>query len=113
MMGSRNGRTGIRIRNSRAKGKKLRLTGKQVFLVVGMSVFFMLTGIGYVWSTFEKTQMGYDLSQLKQEERRLQEMNRKLRLELAFLKSPQNLEPKATGFLGLRPPGQGQIVVLP
>ena len=33
-----------------------------------MLFFFMGSGISYVWSNFEKTQIGYDLSQLKKEE---------------------------------------------
>lgn len=78
-----------------------------------MLFMFMGTGIGYVWSNFERTQIGYDLSQLKKEEMRLVEINQKLRLELAILKSPQNLEAVATRSLGLRHPSPGQIIVLP
>jgi len=73
----------------------------------------MGSGISYVWSNFEKTQIGYDLSQLKKEEMRFQEINRKLRLELALLKSPQNLASKAVKDLGLRQPNPEQIVMLP
>lgn len=113
-MGSRNAGTGVRIHNSRAKrGAKFRLTGKQIFLVFVMLTVFMMSGIGYVWSNFERTQIGYDLSEMKKEELRLQEINRKLRLELAHLKSPANLEAKAVKRLGLRQPGLHQIVILP
>jgi hypothetical protein len=77
-----------------------------------MLVLFMGSGIGYVWSNFEGTQIGYDLSRLQQEKLRLQELNRKLTLELATLKSPQHLEMTARG-LGLREAVPGQIIVLP
>jgi cell division protein FtsL len=73
----------------------------------------MGSGIGYVWSNFERTQIGYDLSQLQKEEMKLREINRKLRLELAMLKSPQNLEALATKKLGLKQPSAEQIVTLP
>lgn len=89
------------------------MTTRQIFLTIFMLFFFMGSGIGYVWSNFEKTQIGYDLSQLKKEEIRLTEINRKLRLELAVLKSPQNLEAIAVQELGLRQPSYEQIVILP
>jgi cell division protein FtsL len=44
---------------------------------------------------------------------RLQEINQKLKLELATLKSPQNLEHLAIGQLGLSPPKPEQIILLP
>ena len=113
MKGARNASTGIRIRNTKCKEQKFNLTRKQVFLTIIMLFLFMGSSIGYVWSNFEKTQMGYTLSDLKREEMRLEANNSKLRLELAFLKSPQNLEPRAIKTLGLRPPSAGQIITLP
>ena len=112
-MVSRNAKTGVRVRNSRLKKHRIHVTKKQLILIILMLFFFMGSGIGYVWSNFERTQIGYDLSQLKKEEMRLKEINRKLRLELALLRSPQNLEPKAVKDLGLRQPTPEQIVMLP
>jgi cell division protein FtsL len=89
------------------------MTQRQIFLTVVLLFLFMGTGIGYVWSNFERTQMGYDMSQLKKEEMRLREINRKLRLELAILKSPQHLEAVAVKRLGLRQPSPEQIIVMP
>ncbi|MDY6972543.1 MAG: cell division protein FtsL [Thermodesulfobacteriota bacterium] len=113
MVNARNSGTGIRIRNSKIKRSGFYMTTRQIFLTIFMLFFFMGSGIGYVWSNFEKTQIGYDLSQLKKEEIRLTEINRKLRLELAVLKSPQNLEAIAVQELGLRQPSYEQIVILP
>jgi hypothetical protein len=72
----------------------------------------MGSGIGYVWSNFEGTQIGYDLSRLQKEERELIELNNKLRVELATLKSPQFLE-KHIRALGLKEASPDQIVILP
>ncbi|MBL7101789.1 MAG: cell division protein FtsL [Desulfobacteraceae bacterium] len=113
MMVSRNAKTGVRVENSRVKKRIFNVTGRQLFLIVFMLFFLMGSGIGYVWSNFEKTQIGYDLSQLKKEEMRLKEINQKLRLELALLKSPHNLETKAVNNIGLRQPTPEQIVMLP
>jgi len=113
MVRARNARTGIRIVNSRKRKRALGLSGKQLFLVVLMVIFLLGTGIGFVWSNFETTQIGYDITQLKKEELRLTDVNKKLHLELAYLKSPQNLHSRAVNKLGLRQPRPDQIVVLP
>ena len=109
--GKRNARTGVRIKNSRIKKKRFRLTHRQIFLIAVMLFLFMGSGIGYVWSNFEGTQIGYDLSRLQQEEFKLKEFNQKLRVELATLKSPQYLE-RAARSLGLRTALPEQIIIL-
>ncbi|NLA76170.1 MAG: hypothetical protein GX846_11985, partial [Deltaproteobacteria bacterium] len=68
--------------------------------------------IGYVWSNIEGTQIGFDLSRLQKDERALQELNKKLKVELATLKSPQKLEAAARS-LGLTDAAPEQIVFLP
>lgn len=113
MISSRNARTGIGVNNSRIKGKKVQLTPRQILLIIFLLLLFMASGIGFVWSNFETTQIGYHLSQLKKEELRLKDMNRKLRLELSFLKSPENLESQAVRRFGLKQPTHGQIIILP
>lgn len=113
MVRSRNAKTGVRIKNYRIKKRRLNMKSKQALLIIFMLFLFMGSSIGYVWSNFERTQIGYDLSQLKKEEMRLRETNRKLHLELAILKSPQNLETLAIEKLGLKQPSPEQIIVLP
>jgi len=113
MVWDRNGGMGVRLKNSRLKRCIIHMAPRQIFLTIFMLFVFMGSGIGYVWSNFEKTQIGYDLSQLKKEEMKLRETNRKLRLELATLKSPQKLEALAIRKLGLRQPSPEQIIVLP
>lgn len=110
--GERNARTGIKVRNAKARKRSFRLSPRQILLVTLMLMIFMGSGIGYVWSNFEGTQIGYDLSRLQQEELRLRELNQKLRLEMATLKSPQYLE-EATRHLGLKTALPEQIVILP
>ncbi len=111
MMGVRNARTGVRVNKSKSS-HKFRMSRRQIFLVIIMLFLFMGSGIGYVWSNFERTQIGYDLSQLVKEEMRLREINKKLRLELAILKSPQNLEKLAVDKLGLFQPSPEQIIII-
>ena len=77
-----------------------------------MLAAFMGSSIGYVWSNYEGTQIGFDLSRLQEDERELLELNRKLKLELATLKSPQYLEAAARS-LGLQDASPEQIIILP
>jgi cell division protein FtsL len=108
----RNASTGIRVRNTKIRKGRLHFTPRQILAATFMLFLFMGSGIGYVWSNFEGTQIGYDLSRLKHEELRLKDLNKKLRLELATLRSPQYLE-EASRSLGLKAPSPKQIVVLP
>ena len=71
MVNARNQQTGIRIKNTRTKRINRRMSAKQFFMIVILLFVFMGSGIGYVWSNFERTQIGYDLSELKKEELRL------------------------------------------
>lgn len=110
--GKRNSKTGIRIKNAKRRKRRIQVKPRQIFLIAIMLIVFMGSGIGYVWSNFEGTQIGYDLSRLHREELKLKELNQKLRLELATLKSPQYLE-RVTNSLGLREALPEQIVILP
>lgn len=112
MESERNTRTRVKVKNSRRKRECPRLTPRQIFAVTLMLLLFMGSGIGYVWSNFEGTQIGYDVSRLQQEELRLRELNQKLRVELALLKSPQYLE-EATRHMGLKAASPEQIIILP
>ena len=79
-----------------------------------MVLFLLLSaGIFHVWVSFERTQAVYSLSRLKKDILQLEQYNRKLKLEIAFLKSPEHLEGKAMRELGLRNPLPEQIVFLP
>ena len=74
---------------------------------------FLFAGISHVWVNFKRTQTGYTLSQLKKEILQIEEYSRKLKLEIAFLKSPEHLESKAINEFGLRHPLPEEIVFLP
>jgi cell division protein FtsL len=112
MVGVRRNREGIRIANKRVKRPIFHFTRKRVFFVLFVLFLFMGSGMVYVWTNFKSTQIGYDLSELEKEEMRLREINNKLKVELALLKSPQKLEAIATQKLGLIRPEPERIIVL-
>ena len=108
----RNTKTGIRVNSAKSKKKRLSVSHRQILLITLILLLLVGSSISYVWSSFEGTQIGYNLSQLQQKELELKELNQKLKLELRTLKSAQNLERRARR-LGLRQPLPEQIVVLP
>ncbi|HDR14582.1 MAG TPA: cell division protein FtsL [Desulfobacteraceae bacterium] len=113
MKGSRNVETGVGPRNTRIKSARMKLTARQMLIVVATVIIFMTCSIGYVWSNFEGTQLGYSISRLKSEERQLLNRNKQLKVELAYLKSSERLERIALEKLGMKWPSRDQIVVLP
>lgn len=83
-------------------GELLRLA--VAVLVVGVAL------LGYTWLHLEVLGSGY---RIEAHEQRLQELRRRerhLRLEEAYLASPQRIEGRATGELGMRPPELSQLV---
>jgi len=112
IQGKRNIRTGIKIDNCRARGNRFYFSHRQIILTSVIFLIFMGSGIGYVWSNYEGTQIGFDLSRLQQDELTFKEVNRKLKVELATLKSPEYLE-KAANALGLKEASPDQIVFIP
>jgi cell division protein FtsB len=81
--------------------------------LVAMLFLFILAGICHVSVNFKRTQIGYTLSQLRREVLQIEEYNRKLKLEIAFLKSPGFLENRAMKEFGLRHPLPKQMIFLP
>ena len=94
--------------------KKRKRGSKRLFyFFAGMLFLFLLAGLSHVLVNFKRTQMGYTLSQLKKEILQIEEYDRKLKLEIAFLKSPEHLEDRAVKVFGLRQPLPEEIVFLP
>ena len=94
--------------------KKGRKGSVKLFHFFAIILFLLLlAGISHVWVSFERTHIGYSLSQLKKEILQIEEYNRKLKLEIASLKSPERLENKAVKEFDLRYPLPKQIVFLP
>jgi cell division protein FtsL len=73
-------------------------------LVVGLSL------LGYTWLHLELLGSGYRIEALEQRLAELRRRERHLRLEEAYLASPQRVEGRATRELGMRPPELSQLV---
>ena len=78
-----------------------------------MAMFFLLlVSIFNVWINSKRTQTGYLLVKLKKEVMQLEEYNRRLKIEVAFLESSEYLEKKAIVEFGLTYPSPEQVIFL-
>ena len=82
-------------------------------LPVVLSCLLVALALLLVWQRLRVVQLGYVLSTAAKLERRLEQTNRELKLELATLTAPERLEAMAKRRLGLRDPETGQVVRLP
>jgi cell division protein FtsL len=84
-------------------------------LLPGALVAALLTAVGilHVAARTEVVDTGYTLSHLETENGALTLANDRLRLELGTLKRSARLERLAKDSLGMAPPAQGSVTVLP
>lgn len=92
----------------KSKGKKLNLF---LFFVLLM-LFFIGGSLFYVWSRIQVIRLGYEISNAMKEERTLTEANKKLRLEIATLKSYGRIEKFAVEELRMIKPKPEQVIVI-
>ncbi len=92
----------------RSKGKKLNL----FILFTLLMLLFIGGSLFYVWSRIQVIQLGYEVSNALKEERSLTEANKKLRLEIATLKSYARIEKFAVEELRMVKPKPEQVIVI-
>lgn len=93
-----------------ARGRRRR--GRAVF-TLSLAVFLLVCSLIFlVWSRFQVTNVGYQISRARDEEKRLLNLNKQLKVEGASLKSLSRIESIATGQLGLTNPEPQQMVHL-
>jgi len=85
--------------------------GPLLYIIVLM-VFFVPGVLVYIWLNVQTTNLSYDIARAQKQKQELLEINKKLRIQLANLKSPERIEGVALTKLGLRPPERGQIELL-
>lgn len=93
---------------AKPKGIKLRL----LLLIAAFLLFFIGGSLFYVWSRIQVLQLGYEISNALKEEKALTEKNKKLRLEIATLKSYGRIEKLAVEELKMTKPKPEQVIVI-
>jgi cell division protein FtsL len=82
-------------------------------LLFALPTFFLIVScLFFVWSRIQVIQLGYEVSNALKEGRILVEANKKLRLEIATLKSYARIERFATEELGMSKPRADQVIVI-
>ena len=77
-----------------------------------LMLFLIGASLFYVWSRIQVIQLGYEISNAVKQERALTEGNKKLRLEIAQLKSYGRIEQIAVEELNMMKPTPDQVVVI-
>lgn len=83
---------------------------RQLLPAAVLCLLFVAVGVIHVTSRVMVVDAGYRLSRLEQEGRALTLTHDKLKLELAYLKSPVRLERLAKDQLGMEPPPAGGVI---
>jgi cell division protein FtsL len=96
--------------DSKAKSKGIKLNFLFLFTVV--MLFVIIGSLFYVWSRIQVIQLGYEISNAMKEERVLTEVNKKLRVEIATLKSYSRIEKLAEEELRMAKPKPEQVIVI-
>ena len=83
-----------------------------VFAALAVALVFLACSLFYVWWHHQIISLGYEISQKSQEEQALLKENKKLRLELAALKSPKRIESMALKELGFVNPQKEHLIIV-
>jgi cell division protein FtsL len=83
-----------------------------VFVALVVALVFIGCSLFLVWSHHQGISLGYQTSQASLEEQKLLQENKRLRLELAALKSPSRIERLAVKELGLVKPQKEQFIIV-
>ncbi|HWP67129.1 MAG TPA: hypothetical protein VNO26_14620 [Candidatus Limnocylindria bacterium] len=82
----------------------------QVRRAVLVFAVLLVLAMAKVWVGLQVTELGYQLSDLRKEQLRLEEYRQQLEVELATLQGRVALEERARRTFGLGPPKRGQVV---
>jgi cell division protein FtsL len=85
--------------------------GPMKYLVI-LLAFFIPEVLVFIWLHVQTVNLSYDIAAAQKQKGELMEISKKLRIQLANMKSPERIEGIALTQLGLRVPEKGQIEIL-
>jgi len=92
--------------------KTMSRSANRILLFFILLLFLISGSLFYVWSRIQVIQLGYEISNALKEERALAESNKRLRLEIATLKSYTRIEKFAAEELRMTKPKPDQVIVI-
>jgi cell division protein FtsL len=85
---------------------------RSLVFVLGVAAVFIACALFSVYAHHQVISLGYEISQANQEEQELLQMSKKLRLEVASLKSPGRIQGTALRDLGFTNPQKDQLIIV-
>jgi cell division protein FtsL len=95
-----------------SKTKPIAIRSNLLIFFIFLMLFLIGGSLFYVWSRIQVIQLGYEISNALKEERAFTEENKKLRVEIATLKSCARIERVAIEELGMTKPKPDQVIVI-
>jgi len=92
--------------------KTMNRSSNRISFFILLLLFLIGGSLFYVWSRIQVIQLGYEISSALKEERALAEANKRLRLEIATLKSYARIEKFAVEELRMAKPKPDQVIVI-
>ena len=92
--------------------KTMTKSANRIFFFILFLLFLIGGSLFYVWSRIQVIQLGYEISNALKEERALAEANKRLRVEIATLKSYTRIEKLAVEELKMAKPKPDQVIVI-
>jgi cell division protein FtsL len=92
--------------------KTMSRSANRILLLIILLLFLIGGSLFYVWSRIQVIQLGYKISNALKEERALAEANKRLRLEIATLKSYTRIEKFAVEELRMTKPKPDQVIMI-
>ncbi len=99
-------------KGSKTKKKAIGIKSNLLLLFTFLLLFLIGGSLFYVWSRIQVIQLGYEISNVLKVERALTEENKKLRVEIATLKSYARIEKLAVEELRMAKPKPEQVIVI-
>ena len=96
--------------STKSRPKRIKLN--RLFLFAFLMVFLIGSSLFYVWSRIQVIRLGYEISSALKEEKAFTEANKRLRLEIATLKSYARIEKFVVEELRMAKPKPEQVVVI-
>ncbi len=97
--------------DGRARAKSISL-GSNLLLLTLLLAFIIGGSLVYVWSRIQVIQAGYEISNAMKDGKGLTEENKRLRVEVATLKSYARIEKLATEELGMSKSKPDQVIII-
>jgi cell division protein FtsL len=83
-----------------------------VGVTLAVAAVFIVCALFSVWAHHQVLSLGYEISQANLEEQELLQTSKKLRLEIASLKSPGRIQGAALRDLGFTNPQKDQLIIV-